>query len=322
MKPTLTVTIPSYKQQPLLRRCLESLRSQTRKDFLVVIIDDKSNEDFSSILQDFSDLHIEIVVNEHNRGAMGNIFHSITYPVQTPFILSLHEDDFLHPQYIERAIEKLEHDASIAFVASRATWFMEHEDMTTVDYKELSPSGLKLSQEEFVRQILLGTHIIFGSIVYRAEVVKGTSFDLETYSTLCDRPFLIELLAQKRTSFLLDDPGVFVRDHGKKDLRNAKLREPHVLNLFSFYKTFSSSFLEVFYTASSNGILLSYYPIVHHDMSPLKYLKKAISQDLFKISNIRLSGFLGLAGMIFGRSLTIHILHVLKKLKMAHSQKI
>ena len=57
-----SVTIPIYKAT-FLRECIESVLSQTYKDFEVIIVNDASPEDLTSIVKSFDDSRIKYYVD-------------------------------------------------------------------------------------------------------------------------------------------------------------------------------------------------------------------------------------------------------------------
>ena len=64
-----SVTIPAYKAK-FLKECIESILAQTYKDFELIIVNDASPEDLTSIVQSFDDPRIRYYINETNCGAL------------------------------------------------------------------------------------------------------------------------------------------------------------------------------------------------------------------------------------------------------------
>ena len=116
MQSKLTIIIPCYNQTHYLRLLLESLKEQTFQDFEIIIIDDFSSENYLSFLEEFRKyFKISYLRNKKNLGAIKNMFYSITFSVKTPYVVCLHEDDFLHKKYLELAIDTLEKNENIIF---------------------------------------------------------------------------------------------------------------------------------------------------------------------------------------------------------------
>lgn len=235
----LTVTIPSYKQKEMLRRALMSLADQTFKDFLVLILDDKSGLDFSNIKNEFADkLNIRIQTNQTNLGAMENMKQSIFIDTNSEYTLSLHEDDYLSIDYIETALEEMDKDNKISFASTRPIWILKDDP-----YKQLSQSSkefIKMNAGDLVENIIKNEPIMFSSIIYRNRDLAD-AWDYKKYNTFCDRVFLTEILSQNKTfAIQFTSPGIAVRDHSKdqKDTRSKDVNFSHFFNIMQYYKKF------------------------------------------------------------------------------------
>lgn len=232
----LTITIPSYKQEIMLRRALLSLSDQTFKDFEVLILDDKSEVDFKNILNEFSQsLNIEIRQNTKNLGAMENMRHSIMLNTDTKYVLSLHEDDYLSTNYIENAIKEMESDENISLSSTRPWWILKSDPY--IQFKQNNSNFLKLNHSELVLSILKSEPIMFSSIIYRSRDIYN-AWNYEKYNTFCDRVLLIDILKKSNSTCLqLTSPGIAVRDHSKdqKDTRSKDVKFSHFINLMVYY---------------------------------------------------------------------------------------
>lgn len=256
----LTISIPSYRQPALLERALRALSSQSFKDFKVVILDDASGIDFTPIIEKFPELNTEIIHNEKNLGAMKNMLASIMFQTTSPYILSHHEDDFLKSNYLECAMEILEKDQTISFVATTPAWITKDAPYKQDLIKD--KTYITFSASEFAHRVLTGTPLMFGSVVYRkSHLIPDWHFD--TYATFCDRYFLGEILESHHSlGALVQESGIFVRDHSldKEDSRGDGTTEDHAINLFAFYKRLLIGHypMSTIKKVITNGLLFTY----------------------------------------------------------------
>lgn len=65
-----SIIVPVYNKEKYLKRCLESLKCQTFKDFEVILVDDKSQDNSVEIIYSYvrSDSRFSIIHNETNMG--------------------------------------------------------------------------------------------------------------------------------------------------------------------------------------------------------------------------------------------------------------
>lgn len=301
MKNILTVTIPSYKQPAQLERALFALTTQTFKNFNVIILDDKSGVDLEKIISKYKEnLDITIVSNEHNLGAMKNILKSILLEVDSKYIFSHHEDDYIKNNYLETAITALEVNETASFAVSSAVWVKKN-----TPYKEesiLNTSPTYLNQKDFTKLSLLREPFIFGSVIYRKKDITAT-FDLEKYHTLCDKVFLIEILQNKNScAAYIKEPGIFVRDHSldEKDSRSDGSTLENLINFFIFYKESLAPSSLHDRKLITNGLLLG-YANYSGEGSLYQLYKKQKKYNLLKLRQINSVGIYSLLALILGK---------------------
>lgn len=101
--PTVTVCLPVYNVAPWLRRCLESIRGQTFRDFAVIAVDDGSTDESPAILREFAAQLPMRVIRQENQGlsAARNCALSL---VRSEYVCFVDSDDFLAPTYLEELL--------------------------------------------------------------------------------------------------------------------------------------------------------------------------------------------------------------------------
>ena len=322
MNKKLSIVIPCYNQTTLLERNLRYLERQVYKDFSIIIIDDQSSEDYPAVIAEFPNLDITYVRNKKNLGAMGNIFNSIFYKTESKYQMSLHEDDALHPYYLDMAIKALDENKSVSFVCTLADWFkddveLENKFLNLKKIKEVE----KLDRAGFVRGILEGKHIMWGSVVYRTSVLHAQTHDIqkymETYDVLCDRPFLISLIEQNQEIALINEKAIFTRDHGEHDNRFKNITEQDNFNLMEFYhdnlpKPLSKSDAKTFLSFSTNILLYTYPSILGNKGSFRDFMRSGKELGFINLRYINRVGIVGLSKVFFGDRLINKLTHAIK----------
>ena len=121
----LSIFIPVYNQPALARRALSYLVKQSYQDFLVIIQDDAGQADYQSLIKEFPSLPIEYRRHGKNLGAIQNMIYCLFAPSDSEFVMCLHEDDFLQPDYLATALAILEKNSDLAFIGSAAHFFQQ-----------------------------------------------------------------------------------------------------------------------------------------------------------------------------------------------------
>lgn len=117
----IDVIVPNYNGATLLPTCLDALRAQTRRDFLVTVVDDGS-ADGSRALLAARYPEVQVVALPRNRGLAAAVNAGIA-ATRRPFVALLNNDTEAHPAWLERLIGALERYPVYAFAASKLLLF-------------------------------------------------------------------------------------------------------------------------------------------------------------------------------------------------------
>ncbi len=98
----ISVIIPVYNAQKYLARCLESVINQTFQDIEIICINDKSEDNSSKILDEYSkkDKRIKVIENAQNIGAALTRNLGIDC-AKGKYIYFIDADDYIEPEYLE-----------------------------------------------------------------------------------------------------------------------------------------------------------------------------------------------------------------------------
>lgn len=109
MEPSVSIIIPIYNVESFLPFCLDSLLSQTRQDFVAILIDDGSKDSSGKIAESYAKKDPEHFVFLHQENAgQGSARNLGLKKVNTPYVLFLDSDDFYGPRVLEKLLGKAE----------------------------------------------------------------------------------------------------------------------------------------------------------------------------------------------------------------------
>ncbi|MDR2803808.1 MAG: glycosyltransferase [Treponema sp.] len=118
-KPLVSIGTLSYNSAAFIRETIQSVLSQTYKNFEYIICDDCSTDDTVSIIKSYDDPRIKLMVNEKNLGYYENQKH-LTKCLNGDFIKILDHDDVLHECCIERQLDILLNKPDVGMVTCDA----------------------------------------------------------------------------------------------------------------------------------------------------------------------------------------------------------
>lgn len=97
-----SIIIPAYKAK-FLKESIESILAQTYDNFEIIIVNDASPEDLTSIVKSFNDPRIHYYVNEKNCGAVNVVdnWNICLAHAQGDYVICMGDDDKLLPNCLE-----------------------------------------------------------------------------------------------------------------------------------------------------------------------------------------------------------------------------
>lgn len=161
----ISVVIPTFNRAAKLKRCLESLKQQTHKNFDVLICDDGSTDETSKIALEFeSFLDINFIAGEHFGGPARPRNYGIKHST-SDYIAFLDSDDEWYPEKLQK----------IATLISEGHDVIYH-DMRIVNNSlplKIHPNSKSrdLHSPIFNDLIIKGNPIINSSVVARKELL-------------------------------------------------------------------------------------------------------------------------------------------------------
>ncbi|MCU0492371.1 MAG: glycosyltransferase family 2 protein [Chloroflexaceae bacterium] len=123
----IDVIIPTYNGAALLPTCLDSLRRQSRRDFLVTVVDDGSRDESLALLaQRYPE--VQVVALAQNRGLATAVNAGIA-ATSAPIVVLLNNDTEADPCWLEQLVGALERFPQFAFAASKLLLFDRRDQL-------------------------------------------------------------------------------------------------------------------------------------------------------------------------------------------------
>ena len=103
-EPLITVAIPIYKAQYYLRRCVDSVLSQTYKNLQVILVDDGSPDASPQICDEYVGKDKRIFVIHKRNGGVSSARNAALDLAQGEFIVFVDSDDCVAPDLVEQLL--------------------------------------------------------------------------------------------------------------------------------------------------------------------------------------------------------------------------
>lgn len=132
--PKLSVTVLNYNYAHLLPECLDSILSQTYRDFEVILIDDRSTDNSLDVIAPYlADPRVRLVAHEVNQGYLKSLIEGTEEHSQGEYLSVISADDKAQrPDAFARQVEKLDANAGMSFCFSAYDRILVGEHSTEV----------------------------------------------------------------------------------------------------------------------------------------------------------------------------------------------
>ena len=111
--PKISIIIPVWNVEKYLRRCLDSVLSQTLTDWQAICVNDCSPDNSQKILDEYASRDKRFVLLKHKENSGLSASRNTAMQVATgDYIMYLDSDDFIHPQTMEIAYTLAMRDGS------------------------------------------------------------------------------------------------------------------------------------------------------------------------------------------------------------------
>jgi glycosyltransferase involved in cell wall biosynthesis len=218
----LDIFILSYNRADFLRETLESLQAQTFQDFRIIVLDNASTDHTAEVVRDFSQKR-PAILHQHptNIGWLDN-FLKVGSLAEADWVMAFHDDDIIHPRYIECAMAALDRHPDCRLIGSNYVGVEK-------------PSLPELSSQDLNKDFWLFDHaahfasfcytlnkVHFGSVIYQRDCFRRlTREHILPYGKIGDRPAMIETLRAGGGAIVFKAPYIQYRLHASQDSQSS-----------------------------------------------------------------------------------------------------
>lgn len=197
----VTVAIPVFNGGRFLASTIASLLAQSRRDFRMFVIDDRSTDDSVAIARSFDDPRLEVIVNAERRGLAGN-WNVAQSLATTEYLLIAHQDDVYAANFLVRMTRLLtEHPK--AFIAHSRVQYVDGHG------RSFRPPAARFKERFWPRDdpyerdpaselaaLQRGNYIVCPSVLYRMSAVRAIGRFNEALSFVPDWEYWIRGLSR------------------------------------------------------------------------------------------------------------------------------
>ncbi|HCB0567954.1 TPA: glycosyltransferase family 2 protein [Klebsiella quasipneumoniae subsp. similipneumoniae] len=283
MNPRFTIGIPAYKAS-FLRECIDSILSQTFKDFELIIVNDASPENLDSIISSYDDTRIRYYKNDKNCGAenvIDNWNKCLSFANGDYFIL-MGDDDKVDEDYLSEFNKIITANPEMNVYHCRSLIINEKSVPTTLTQKLPSHESIIENmwhrlhgfRNQFISDFVYKKQFLDDNNGFYKNKLAWASDDITSYIAMTEKGIVhtnSPLLHYRRSTINITSSG------------SVQLKLKAVLNEYAWYQ----SFLENYKPQTTTDIVL-----FDEIKSKLNKFKKKKIIETISYSGIRKGSFL------------------------------
>ena len=197
----ISVIVPCYNQGKYVKDTINSLKNQTYKDFVCVLVNDGSTDDTEEVILNETEGDGRFVYYKNENHGLPWTRNFAISKTNSEYILPLDSDDIIAPSYIENAVKYLDEHPDTAIFYGRAKLFWNDGRSTSWNLPA------------FNYKFLLKNNHIYCSFVYRRKDYERSGGYDDTMDAYEDWEFLIRLLHNNTKVYRTDEVVFYYRQH-------------------------------------------------------------------------------------------------------------
>lgn len=183
----ISVALPIFNGEPLLRRALESILAQDT-ELELIISDDRSNDNSLETVARLADPRIHLIRNERNVGIFGNLNRCIQ-KATGEFIQVFSQDDLMKPGYLLSQVTHLEKYPNAGLVYGTPEYIDGNDNITPLFVADTTPELI-----EWPLYLWISSHYgtlapSISSIMFRRGTIDAVGAFDESYQVAGDIEF-------------------------------------------------------------------------------------------------------------------------------------
>ena len=283
-EPIISIIIPVYNAGHYLRSCIDSILAQDFKDFELILIDDGSNDESSSICDHYSHLFLNIkTFHFKNEGVSSARNHGIEL-AQGKFLVFVDADDEVPPTSLS-SLMKEEADLVIGGYIRKV-----HGKETIYIPKEGKKYDEK-TKELFLDDILSRTFLIDGpcSKLYKREIIENNHLTFNKNLSYAEDKLFVYTYMLLANNIITTKEIVYHQIRRKNSLSSNTHSIKHIRQLLDFLPLYIDVVkkYEAMYSCDSTKVMFKEDVVIRYVFkifNILRYLdpKEAIGMDDYK----------------------------------------
>lgn len=172
MKPTISVIIPFYNtESTIIKRCLESISSQTFEDYEIILVNDGSTNEAITICKEHASLNTKITILHKSNGGLSSARNYGLDHANGKYIVFLDSDDIVEKDYLESLYKGKDCDLSFIGINKYNLETNKTEDFIQFKSEEIINIPSEIGSKKIIEYDLLAIGFAWGKL-YKRDIIE------------------------------------------------------------------------------------------------------------------------------------------------------
>ena len=174
-KPLVSIVVVSYNHAHFLEENLNSIKAQTYPSIQLIVADDASKDNSVEVYENWLEKNnYPAIKNFHTKNTgLTTTLNECFDLIEGKYVKFIAADDYLHPEAIEKCVNRLEELGNDYGMAFTDTWGINDKSEVTKDIADYNANQY-LTKEELREKLVLGNRMAALTVLMRTEALKKT----------------------------------------------------------------------------------------------------------------------------------------------------
>ena len=228
--PDISIIVPIYNAEKYIKKCVDSLLNQTKKEIELILINDGSTDSTHNILKSYKDKRIKYFKNK-NQG-IGKTRNFGIEKSTGKYIIFIDSDDYIEPTTCEELFEKAEKEKADIVVCD---FYKVYDDGSK---EEINLPSFKTTKLKNNPNILLDINLSPWNKIYSSKLIKDNNISFAEGIKYEDVPFVSEALDKADKIAKLDKKLNYYVIHGNSETTVRDKRIFDILKIVDIIRTY------------------------------------------------------------------------------------
>lgn len=203
MKTKVSVIVPIYNVEKLLKKAVDSLVNQTLSDIEIILVDDGSPDNCGKIIDEYANKHSNIIAVHKENGGLSNARNAGMAKATGEYIGFLDPDDFAEPEMFEKMYYSAkENDSDLVFCGYKEVFSPSYIENREIKISRLTGDTFDLAYAN----VFDGLGAYAWNKIYKSSIIKSNGLLFPDGVTIVeDTVFLFNFLKYAKSFSVVNE---------------------------------------------------------------------------------------------------------------------